>query len=202
MTTSLDRRAEVLARAAELFASRGISGTTVRDIGEASGMLAGSLYHHFNSKDDIVRKLLTRYMDAIHESLRSVVDADTVAPAALQGLVLQTLTLIESHPHATSIYQNDQQYLREHGLLQPVEDVSAQVRSLWMQTIEAGVADGTLRADVPSEVIYRTMRDALWGTHRWPTRADYTTEELADLMVRLFLTGSAGTASPGAQPRI
>lgn len=196
MSTSSDRRDNVLARSAELFAQRGVSRTTVRDIGEASGMLAGSLYHHFSSKDAIVRELIESYMEAIHDNLRSVVDTPDAPPATIRSLVLQTLTLIAEHPHATSIYQNDQQYLREHGLLQPVEEASGRVRSLWMRTIEAGIVDGSLRGDVPPDVIYRTMRDTLWGTHRWQTRGDYTTEELADLMVRLFLTGSA---APSAQ---
>jgi AcrR family transcriptional regulator len=49
-----DRRAVILARSAELFATRGVAATTVRDIGEAAGLLSGSLYHYFPSKDAIV----------------------------------------------------------------------------------------------------------------------------------------------------
>lgn len=191
MTEPSMRREEVLRHAGELFAAKGIAGTTVRDIGDAANMLPGSLYHHFRSKDAIVEELIQRYMDAIRGGLVDVVSSTHDTRSAISGLVHQTLTLIDEHPQATSIYQNDQQYLREHGLLAPAEEAATHVRSLWLTTIEAGVADGTLRDDVPPDVIYRTMRDTLWATPRWPTRANYTVEGLTDLLIRIFLDGSA-----------
>ena len=192
MTEPSGRREQVLARAGELFAAKSVAGTTVRDIGEAADMLPGSLYHPLPlPKDAIVEELLERYMAAIQEDTAAVVHSARDTPEALRGLVGRTLTLIDQHPHATSIYQNDQQYLREHGLLEPVEEAADQVRSLWKETIEAGVTSGALRDDVPTEVIYRTMRDTLWATHRWPTRGDYSVAELTDLLVGLFLDGSA-----------
>ena len=48
------RRDEILAIAALQFAERGVASTTVRDIGAAAGILSGSLYHHFESKEQIL----------------------------------------------------------------------------------------------------------------------------------------------------
>jgi len=48
------RRAELLAAAAEVFAERGYSGTTVREVAEAAGILGGSLYYHFDSLESMV----------------------------------------------------------------------------------------------------------------------------------------------------
>lgn len=48
-----DRRQEILAIAARLFARRGYNGVSVREIAEAAGILGGSLYHHFASKKQI-----------------------------------------------------------------------------------------------------------------------------------------------------
>jgi AcrR family transcriptional regulator len=44
----------VLDAAARLFRERGYAVTSMRDIAAASGMLAGSLYYHFASKDDLL----------------------------------------------------------------------------------------------------------------------------------------------------
>lgn len=191
MSEPSGRREEVLQHASELFATQSIAGTTVRDIGDAAAMLPGSLYHHFRSKDAIVAELLDRYMAAIRADLEGVLSEATDPISAIRGLVHQTLTLIAAHPHVTTMYQSDQQYLRKQGLIEPVEEVASQVRALWMSAIEAGVADGTLRDDVPTDVIYRTMRDTLWATHRWPTRESYSIDELADLLVRVLLDGAA-----------
>src|SRR5262249_57938903 len=46
-----ERREEILAIAAKIFADKGYASTTVREIADAAGILSGSLYHHFDSKE-------------------------------------------------------------------------------------------------------------------------------------------------------
>lgn len=69
------RREEILQTAAQLFASSGFR-TSLADIADACGILPGSLYHHFDSKEAIVVELVHRY----HEKL------DRVAKEALDTL--------------------------------------------------------------------------------------------------------------------
>ncbi|MDN5896348.1 MAG: hypothetical protein L0H93_20300, partial [Nocardioides sp.] len=92
-------------------------------------------------------------------------------------------------PNPTAIYQQDRRYLREHGLLESVDQASREVRSYWMDAIEAGVAGGTFRDDIPAETFYRAVRDALWASRHWPNRHSHTREEFGDHMIALFLTG-------------
>lgn len=68
------RRAEILETAARLFASSGLQ-TSLKEIAEACGILPGSLYHHFDSKEAIVLELVHRFVD----------DLDRVADEALQA---------------------------------------------------------------------------------------------------------------------
>jgi len=75
MSTESERREEILATAASLFASSGIR-TSLKEIGDACGILPGSLYHHFESKDAIVIELVQRYRDEL----------DLVAKEALDSL--------------------------------------------------------------------------------------------------------------------
>ena len=69
------RREEILQTAAQLFASSGFR-TSLADIAEECGILPGSLYHHFDSKEAIVVELVHRYHD----------DLDRVAKEALDTL--------------------------------------------------------------------------------------------------------------------
>jgi AcrR family transcriptional regulator len=57
------RRDELLELAAEMFAERGLRATTVRDIADAAGILSGSLYHHFSSKEEMVDEALRSFLD-------------------------------------------------------------------------------------------------------------------------------------------
>ena len=69
---SPDRREVIRDAAAELFASKGVAATTVREIADAVGILSGSLYHHFRSKQHIVEEILTNYFEDLQKSYAAV----------------------------------------------------------------------------------------------------------------------------------
>ncbi len=55
------------ARASPLSCSRprGFNNTTVRDIADAAGILSGSLYHHFDSKESMVDEILSSFQEEL-----------------------------------------------------------------------------------------------------------------------------------------
>src|SRR4051812_26683632 len=57
------RRNELLGIAADLFADRGYNATTVRDIADEAGILSGSLYHHFDSKESMIDTILSSFIE-------------------------------------------------------------------------------------------------------------------------------------------
>jgi AcrR family transcriptional regulator len=54
------RRERILEEAARLFGRRGYHATSMRDIGEATGLLAGSLYAHIESKEDLLYEVVVQ----------------------------------------------------------------------------------------------------------------------------------------------
>ena len=74
MATDGERREEILETAASLFASSGIR-TSLKEIGDACGILPGSLYHHFESKDAIVIELVQRYRDELDQVAKDALDS-------------------------------------------------------------------------------------------------------------------------------
>ena len=63
------RRQNVLDAAARLFGRNGFAGATVRDIARAAGMLPGSIYYHFPSKEDL---LVAVYEEGVDRIVRRV----------------------------------------------------------------------------------------------------------------------------------
>ena len=70
------RRDELLELAAAMFAERGLRATTVRDIADAAGILSGSLYHHFKSKEEMVDEVLRTFLDWLFERYQHVIDTE------------------------------------------------------------------------------------------------------------------------------
>ncbi|PXW35796.1 UNVERIFIED_CONTAM: TetR family transcriptional regulator [Williamsia faeni] len=77
-------RDEILDAAAELFTTRGYSGTSTRMIAEAVGIRQASLYHHFKTKDDILESLL---QDTVLAPLEHAVDLIDAEGSALDRLL-------------------------------------------------------------------------------------------------------------------
>ncbi len=190
-----DRRELILTTAAEMFARKGLRATTVRGIADAVGVLSGSLYHHFPSKDAIVDEVLSRYLDEIRARYAVVLASDKGPAERLHDLVVASLEIAEEQPHATAIYQNEAQYLREMAGFGNIQSAAAEIQQTWLQVIAAGVADGVFRDDIPSWVFYRLIRDAVWLSIRWH-RPDgpYSTHQLAEDVTTLFLHGFAAKA--------
>ena len=188
MTQAVDRRDVILERAADLFARQGVAATTVREIADAVGILSGSLYHHFASKDDIVDAIVGSFMDDLVSRYDAVLATHTDAAERLRGLVVASMTTVASHPHATEIYQKDARYLAEGKA--PVAENARLIKRAWIGVLEEGVAQGAFRSDVPVSVIYPLLRDGLWLTARWfkPSRT-YGYDELAADYLRVFLEG-------------
>lgn len=69
------RRAQVLAAAAREFSAKGYEASSLRDIAAAAGVLAGSIYYHFQSKDDLFATVHAEGFRQLHEALdRALVD--------------------------------------------------------------------------------------------------------------------------------
>ena len=185
-----DRRSDILASAAELFARKGVGASTVREIADAVGLLSGSLYHHFESKDAIVAEILTGYLRAIQDHYTAVLASGKGPADSLHDLVLTSLQVASEQPQATTIYQNERPYLRERPRFADVLAGAADIQRTWLLVIEKGVAEGSFRADIAPRVFYRLIRDAVWLSVRWHHPAgEYPTSQLADDITAVFLDG-------------
>src|ERR1700723_4374381 len=67
------RRRQIIAAASELFARNGFEGTSIRDIAAASGVLSGSLYYHFPSKEDLLLTVHEESLTAMRQEVEAAI---------------------------------------------------------------------------------------------------------------------------------
>lgn len=185
-----ERKRQILDCAAEVFASKGVSATSVREVADSVGVYSGTLYHYFPSKDKIVAAIIREYLQDLSTRSNAVVAKGLPPVARLEALVLTALTCCESHPNATSIWQSEGAYMREKMLEADLGDLAADVETAWVDAITAGVAEGSLRSDIDITVFYRLIRDAVWLAMQWHRPSDdYPTDRLARDTVTIFVDG-------------
>ncbi|ETK35733.1 TetR/AcrR family transcriptional regulator [Microbispora sp. ATCC PTA-5024] len=197
-----ERRDHLVKLAAELFARKGFQATTVREIALEAGILSGSLYHHFDSKETIVDEVLRTFLEDLIARYRVALDNGSDPRAVLSEMVRIGFGTLEAHRAAITVMQNDWNYLRSlpgdrFDYLVRAED---EVERMWVEQIKRGQAVGQFRADVDPKLTYRMIRDTIWVTVRWfrpGGRLD--TEGLADHYVKVLFDGLA--SGDGASPR-
>ncbi|GAA2902404.1 TetR/AcrR family transcriptional regulator [Streptosporangium fragile] len=164
-----ERRDHLVKLAAELFARKGFQATTVREIAEEAGILSGSLYHHFDSKETIVDEVLTTFLDDLVGRYRAALERDGDPRTILSEMVRIGFSTLEPHRAAITVMQNDWNYLRSlpgdrFDYLVKAED---EVERMWVEQIKRGQAIGQFRADVDPKLTYRMIRDTIWVAVRW-----------------------------------
>ncbi|WP_067430366.1 TetR/AcrR family transcriptional regulator [Nocardioides jensenii] len=83
----MNRREQIVATAATLFAERGFHGVSVGELGAACGMSGPALYKHFASKDAILAEMLVAISEELLREGRARVSSSVEPRAALTALI-------------------------------------------------------------------------------------------------------------------
>ncbi len=93
----VDRRAELIEKAANLFGERGYANTSMRDISAAFGILHGSIYHHFGSKEELFITVyasgVDRFVNDVEKAIEPLTDPwqrlEAACVAHLEALLMR-----------------------------------------------------------------------------------------------------------------
>jgi AcrR family transcriptional regulator len=195
-TVAASRREEILAIAASIFARQGIASTTVRDIGEEAGILSGSLYHHFASKDDIVEEIIRAALDPDIE-LDVALANSTVEPLeAVRQLLVRSLRFSHDHANVAAIIANSRHELLAAKRFDFLHARGAKIRASWIAVLERGMAEGVFRADLDPDITYKAVMGAVTALPNWyRPSGPRSIEDIAEVFVRLFVCGIAADRS-------
>jgi AcrR family transcriptional regulator len=141
--SAVDSRQEILRTAARLFQQRGYDATSMNDVAAALKLSKGGLYHHFQSKDEILFEIMDHAMEITQERViapvRGIADPEERLRALIRlhiEVVLSprdreiTVMLHENHPLPPALRKRINVRKKEyvHFLEQLMTDVQNKVR--------------------------------------------------------------------------
>lgn len=138
VTATPERRRELLDTAAEVFAAQGYNATTVRKIADAAGMLAGSLYYHFDSKESMLDEILSAFLTELWEGYDTVLAAGLGPRETIEALVTESFREIDRHRAAVAIYQKESRTLSAQPRFHYLSDSQQKFEKAWLGTLERG----------------------------------------------------------------
>ena len=189
-TETRSRREELLAIAGGLFAERGFKNTTVRDIADAAGILSGSLYHHFDSKESIVDELLSTFQRDLFATYDRILESTPDTAARIDAIVRASFDAIDQHHNEVAIFQNDASFLMGFERFAYLREHNRRFRTMWVGLLDEGRRSGALRDDLDPELTYRFIRDTVWVAVRWyRPGGDVPATTVADQYLTILLNG-------------
>ena len=176
-----DRRHEILEVAAELFAERGYRATSIRDIAERAGLLAGSLYYHIRSKEALFVEIHNKALDAAAQRSRNAIAGQKDPWARLQAACLEMLEVQLNTDSLTLPIMNNLRSVPENvrdALIQQRDDFETIFRDL--------VADLPLKADIDKNLYRILLLSLLNSADGWFREGRLSRAEIAEQIIRIF----------------
>jgi len=171
--TVVDSRQEILRTAARLFQQRGYDATSMNDVAAALKLSKGGLYHHFQSKDEILFEIMNHAMEITQERVldpvRGIADPEERLRALIRlhiEVVLSprdreiTVMLHENHPLPPALRKRINS--RKKDYIHFLENLMAEVQ----KKVQEEVQDKN-RDQAKTKVSPRAAAFALLGMINW-----------------------------------
>lgn len=154
--------------AAELFLRQGVDGVKMTDVADAARIGVASLYRYFGSKNVLVIRAGALLWRDVRTLFEARLDPMVLAPLSGYGRVRLLLSLFEE------LYEKHRPFISFVGQLEAVlaagdvprselrryEDSLLNFYTVFRESFEKGVLDGTVRADADPSLFYRSVTHA------------------------------------------
>ncbi|HJU27638.1 MAG TPA: TetR/AcrR family transcriptional regulator [Candidatus Binataceae bacterium] len=153
-----NRRVQLLDAAAALFAERGFHATSMRDIAKAVDMLSGSIYYHFESKEDMLLAVYTEAATRVAERVDRAIADETDPWRRLEAASSAHLEML--------INFRDYTRVMIRTLPQEVGEIGERLREI-RRDYEARFRQLIDDLPLPPDVDRRYLRLLLFGALNW-----------------------------------
>lgn len=190
--TRKNRDKEVLAVAISVMSERGYSATSIQEVADRVGVLKGSLYHYFGSKEELLFRILT---ESHAESMEIMEAAAELKLAPLQELcefLSQSAFWYLKNIDRANIYFTETRHLTGDRLIETRlrgRNFERHIKNL----ITEAQNQGQISGDLDIRLTVRFVIGTLNNIRSWPSRSGktYTDKELVEAFT-VFIRGALG----------
>lgn len=185
------RRIQILQTANDVIAQSGLR-ASLQQIADAAGILAGSLYHHFESKEAILVELTRRYHAALDCVGEQVLDGPDPRPVEEQiialGCAIARCAVAHRAALQMSFYEGPSS---DPELIELTKRRPAGLQSAMLQLLRAGRWSGYIRPDMDLPTLADRICQSMLHVGLDVIRHKGTSDQVATLLCRIHLHGLA-----------
>lgn len=155
-------REAIIAAAAKVFRTKGYHAATMQDIADAVGILKGSLYHHFESKEELLYLIVKEPRARLYKTVAEIVADGAPAGQKLRRAILAHLEAFDQHYPHLFVYLRERDEMKRRFRGAPKE-----YEHYWQQILREGVKSGDFRADLDVEVVSYGLLGMVNWLYKW-----------------------------------
>ena len=193
------RRTQILRTANDVIAESGLR-VSLQQIADAAGILAGSLYHHFESKEAILVELTRRYhadLDAVGERALGGLDAPDPRPIEDQivelGCAIAGCAVAHRAALQMSFFEGPS---ADPQLVALTKQRPAGIQSAMLQLLRAGRWSGYIRPEMDLPILADRICQSMLHVGLDVIRHKASSDQVATLLCRIHLQGLAARQIP------
>jgi AcrR family transcriptional regulator len=154
----------VLAVAVAVFNERGYDGTSMEDLSRRLGISKSSIYHHVDSKEELLALALDRALDGLFSVADRVAGSDRPAIERLEALVRASVGVLASRlPYVTLLLRARGNTATERKALARRREFDQIVADL----VKEAERDGDIRPDVDPAITARLLFGMVNSVVEW-----------------------------------
>lgn len=158
-------RRRILAEGAELFARAGFAATSVDQIASAAGVTKGALYHHFSSKEEILRVLYEEYFQARIERCSSLVEASSEPFEQMSALIDEAFQNAVTSKGMLALFLRERELLARDSFSEAGE-LRQEFYGIFEAVVRRGQRSGCFRSDINARhATYSILGTLVWSEY-------------------------------------
>lgn len=186
---NLSRKDQVIKRAALLFREKGYAATTMRDLAQALGLLAPSLYSHIKSKEEILRSLCFDMAGEFRKSLAEVEKLPISATEKLKKGIIGHICVMTKDLSASAVFMNEHRHLSE-PFLREFLLLRINYINRFKAIIEEGIRTGEFKKNIDKKLAVMTLFSSFNWMHMWYSPDSVPNgETLGELLADMLVNG-------------
>jgi TetR/AcrR family transcriptional regulator, cholesterol catabolism regulator len=180
-----------------VFAEKGIVAATVRDISERAGILSGSLYHHFASKEEMITEILSPAIRSQIDEFDRIVAQHNEPTEILRLIIAAEIAQSARAPQVARILRQDEHQIAVMAGLHEVVQQRRAIRARVESVLASGINAGKFRSDCDPRVTALALFDLTVSAYRHlEPLGRYRTEELTKTLTALLMHGLVVSEGP------
>lgn len=146
-----DTRTKILESAVQLFSKSNYHAVSMSEIAEGAGISKGTLYWHFDSKEDLFREITIKGMNYFNNKFIEIAETDKKSEQKIHHLIKFVLNTLVEHLNMMDVFRNNIELISTE-FKNTIKKNHERNIGVVAEIIQQGIDDGVIKQENPVDI--------------------------------------------------